>query len=77
MTWGDVGAFFAVLVVGSLVAGFVDAWLQQRKWDKKKRGSEDFEPPTPFSDNRTVAGNYFISTVNTFWSRDSSSHDRL
>jgi hypothetical protein len=38
ITWGDVGAFFAVLVVGSLVAGFVDAWLEQRKWDKKNRG---------------------------------------
>jgi len=33
MAWGDVGAFFAVIVVDSFVAGFVDAWLQQRKWD--------------------------------------------
>ena len=38
MTLGDVGAFFAVIVVGSFVAGFVDTWLEQRKWDKKKRG---------------------------------------
>jgi len=36
MTWGDVGAIFAVLVVGSFIAGFVDAWLEQRKWDKKR-----------------------------------------
>lgn len=38
ITWGDVGAFFVVLVVGSLVAGFADAYLEQRKWDKNKRG---------------------------------------
>ena len=38
MTWGDVGAFFAVLVVGSLIAGFVDAWLEQRKRNKKRNG---------------------------------------
>ncbi len=38
MTWGDVGAFFAVLVAGSFIAGFVDAWLQQRKRDKENRG---------------------------------------
>ncbi|MBA7548268.1 hypothetical protein ES705_40719 [subsurface metagenome] len=37
ITWGDVGAFFAVLVVGSFVAGFVDAWLEQRKWDKEHK----------------------------------------
>ena len=43
MTWGDVGAFFAVLVVGSLVAGFVDTWLEQRKWDKKKRDYRELE----------------------------------
>jgi hypothetical protein len=40
MTWGDVGAFFAVIMVGSLVAGFVDAWLQQRKCARKKKGGE-------------------------------------
>ncbi|MBA7563446.1 hypothetical protein ES708_05104 [subsurface metagenome] len=40
MTWGDVGAFFAVLVVGSLVAGFVDTWLEQRKRARKKKGGE-------------------------------------
>ena len=38
LTWGDIGTFFIVLVVGSLVAGFVDAWWEQRKWDKKERG---------------------------------------
>ncbi len=37
MTWGNVGAFFAVLVVGSLIAGFVDTWLEQRKWHKEQR----------------------------------------
>ena len=37
LTWGDVGTFFAVLVVGSLVAGFIDAWREQRKWHKTKR----------------------------------------
>lgn len=36
MTWGDIGAMFAVLVVGSLVAGFISAWWEQRKWDKNK-----------------------------------------
>ncbi|MBA7572999.1 hypothetical protein ES708_14786 [subsurface metagenome] len=38
MTWGDVGAFLAALVLFSLIAGFVDTWLEQRKWDKKNRG---------------------------------------
>jgi len=37
MTWADIGKIFAGLVVASFIAGFVDAWLQQRKWDKKKR----------------------------------------
>ncbi len=48
MTWGDVGAFFVVIVVGGLIAGFVDAWLEQRKWDKKtKKGGRDLwsRPP--------------------------------
>ena len=35
MAWGDVGAIFAVLAVGSFMAGFVDAWLEQRKWGIK------------------------------------------
>ncbi len=26
------------LIVIGLVAGFIDAWWEQRKWDKKKRG---------------------------------------
>lgn len=38
MTWGDIGAIFAVLVLGSLVAGFVDTWWEQRKREKNKRG---------------------------------------
>ena len=37
MTWGDVGAFFVVIVVGSFVAGFVDTWWEQRKWHKEQR----------------------------------------
>jgi len=36
MTWGDIGAMFAVLMVFSLVAGIIDTWWEQRKWDKKK-----------------------------------------
>ncbi len=37
LTWGDVGAMFAVLVVGSFIAGAVAAWWEDRKWDKKER----------------------------------------
>ncbi|MBA7659030.1 hypothetical protein ES703_66993 [subsurface metagenome] len=36
MTWGAIGAIFLVLVVVSLVAGFVDAWWEQRQRDKDK-----------------------------------------
>jgi len=35
MTWGDIGAFFAVLVVGSFIAGFIETWREQRKWHKE------------------------------------------
>lgn len=38
MTWGAIVAIFAVLVLGSLVAGFVDEWWEQRKREKNKRG---------------------------------------
>ncbi len=38
MTWGDIGLMVAVLVVGSFIAGAVDAWWEQRKWDKNKGG---------------------------------------
>ena len=38
MAWGDVGAFFAVLVVGSFIAGAVATWLEQRQRNKKDRG---------------------------------------
>ena len=38
MTWGDIGLIFAVIVVGSFVAGAIDAWQEERKWDKKNRG---------------------------------------
>ena len=37
MTWWDIGAIFVVLVLGSFVIGFVDAWWHQRKWDKEQR----------------------------------------
>jgi len=41
MTGGDVGICLVVWIVGSFVAGAIDAWLQQRKWDKKnKKGGE-------------------------------------
>jgi len=38
MTWGAVGVLFVVIVVGSLVAGFVDTWWEDRKRDKIKGG---------------------------------------
>ncbi|MBA7709392.1 hypothetical protein ES703_118309 [subsurface metagenome] len=40
MTWGDVGAFFAVVgvMVSCLVVAVIDVWWEQRKWDKKNRG---------------------------------------
>ncbi|MBA7644673.1 hypothetical protein ES703_52418 [subsurface metagenome] len=51
MTWGDVGAFFAVIVVGSFVVGFVDAWLEQRKWDKKNKKGGEFNGSKGFRSN--------------------------
>jgi len=39
LAWGDIGAIFAVLlVVGSFIAGAVDVWWTQRKWDKTEGG---------------------------------------
>jgi len=38
ITWGDIGIGFAVLVVGSYVAGAVATWWEQCKWDKNERG---------------------------------------
>ncbi|MBA7660677.1 hypothetical protein ES703_68681 [subsurface metagenome] len=39
MTWGVIGAIFAVLlVVVSLVVYAVSVWRKQRKRDKNKRG---------------------------------------
>lgn len=42
LTWGDIGAIFLVLVVGSLVAGliagFIESWWEQRKREKDKGG---------------------------------------
>ncbi len=37
MTWGVIGAIFMIVVL-SLIVGFVDAWLEQRKRDKTERG---------------------------------------
>ncbi len=38
MTWVDIGLIFLVVVVGSLVAGIIAAWWEERKRDKNKRG---------------------------------------
>lgn len=38
LTWGDIGALFAVLVVGSLIAGTIETWWEQRKRDKNRKG---------------------------------------
>jgi len=38
ITWGDIVAMFAVLVVGSFVAGAIDAWWEQLKRYKNTRG---------------------------------------
>ncbi|MBA7526530.1 hypothetical protein ES705_18692 [subsurface metagenome] len=40
LTWGDIGLIFVVVLVGCLVAGFIAAWWEDRKWkrDKNKRG---------------------------------------
>ena len=51
LTWGDVGAFFAVLVVGSFIAGFVDTWLEQREWDKKNKKGGEFSGSKDFRSN--------------------------
>ena len=44
MTGWDIGLIFVVLVVVIFIAGFVDAWREQRKrhkeqrkWDKKNK----------------------------------------
>ena len=36
MTWVNIGAIFLVIVVGSFIAGFIEAWLEQRKHEKEK-----------------------------------------
>lgn len=51
LNWGDVGAIptvlvvgcfiagfaiFAVLMVVSLIAGFIETWWEQRKWEDRK-----------------------------------------
>jgi len=38
MIWGDILAIFVLVVVVSFVAGAVDAWREQRKWDKTEGG---------------------------------------
>ncbi|MBA7536957.1 hypothetical protein ES705_29223 [subsurface metagenome] len=37
ITWGDIWAVLLVLVVGSFIAGFVDAWWEQRKREREVR----------------------------------------
>ena len=37
MTWWDIGLIFVLLVVGSFIAGFIEAWLEQRKQDKIRK----------------------------------------
>ncbi|MBA7678631.1 hypothetical protein ES703_86909 [subsurface metagenome] len=37
LTWVDIVAMSVVIVVGSLIAGFVSAWWEERKRDKNKR----------------------------------------
>ncbi|GAI88904.1 unnamed protein product [marine sediment metagenome] len=37
-TWAQGGVLLGVLVVVSFIAGAVDVWWTQRKWDKKNRG---------------------------------------
>ena len=36
MTWVNIGLFFVVIVVGCFIAGFIEAWLEQRKREKEK-----------------------------------------
>jgi len=38
MTVGDIGACLLVLIIGSLAAGVIDTWWEQRKRDKGKKG---------------------------------------
>ncbi|MBA7539623.1 hypothetical protein ES705_31903 [subsurface metagenome] len=38
MTWVDIGLIFLVVVVGSVVAGIIATWWEERKGDKTKRG---------------------------------------
>jgi len=38
MAWGDIGIVAGVLLVFSLIAGCISVRLEQRKWDKNKRG---------------------------------------
>lgn len=37
LTWVDIGILFAFILVGSFIAGFVEAWLEKRKRDKNER----------------------------------------
>lgn len=38
MTWGAIVAIFAVLVVGSFIAGFIETWWEQRQREKNQGG---------------------------------------
>ena len=36
MTALEIFGVVVVIVAGSFIAGFVETWLEQRKWNKKK-----------------------------------------
>ncbi len=38
MTWVDIGLIFLVVVVGSVVAGIIATWWEERKRDKPHKG---------------------------------------
>ena len=38
MPWVGIVAILLVVVIGCFVAGAIDAWWEQRKWDKNKGG---------------------------------------
>ena len=37
LTWSDIGICFAFIVVFSFIAGFIDTWWQDRKFQKEIR----------------------------------------
>ncbi len=43
MTAGDIFLFVLVLIIGSLILGFIDAWREQRKLKKDIERSQRHE----------------------------------